>query len=41
MIKSAEHKREVERGSPFTLTSDLSCTAYIFLAKLDFTHVRT
>ena len=30
MIKSAEHKREVERGSPFTLTSDLSCIAYIY-----------
>ena len=41
MIKSAEHKREAERGSTFTLTSDLSCIAYILFANLNFTHVRT
>ena len=40
-IKSAELKREVERGSTFTLASDLSSIAYIFFANLNFTHVRT
>ena len=40
-IKSAELKREVERGSAFTLTSDLSCIASILFANVNFTHVRT
>ena len=43
-MKSAELKREVERGSTFTLTSDLSCIASISFANLKFyarTHART
>ena len=40
-IKSAELKREVERGSTFTLTSDPSCIASILFANINFTHVRT
>ena len=39
-IKSAELKRGVERGSTFTLTSDLSCIASILFANGNFTHVR-
>ena len=41
MIKSAELKREVERGSAFTLTSDLSRIASILFSNVNFTHVRT
>ena len=41
MIKSAELKREVKRGSTFRLTSDLSCIASILFANVNFTHVRT
>ena len=41
MIKSAEHKREVERGSTFTLTSDLLCIASFLFANVNFTQVRT
>ena len=37
----AELKREVERGSTFTLTSDLSCIASILFTKVNFTQVRT
>ena len=37
----AELKREVERGSTFTLTSDLSCIASILFATVNFTQVRT
>ena len=37
----AELKREVERGSTFTLTSDLSCIASILFANVYFTQVRT
>ena len=33
MITSAELKREVERGSTFTLTSDLSCIASVLFVK--------
>ena len=33
--------RVVERGSTFTLTSDLSYTASISFANVNFTHVRT
>ena len=40
-IKSAELKREVERGSTFTLNSDPSCIASILFANINFTHVRT
>ena len=40
-IKSAELKREVERGSTFTLTSDLSCVASILIENKNFTHERT
>ena len=40
-IKRAELKRESERGSTFTLTSDLSCIASILFANVNFTHVRT
>ena len=40
-IKSAELKRESERGSTFTLTSDISCIASILFANVNFTHVRT
>ena len=36
--KSAELKREVERGSTFTC--DLSCIASISFANVTFTHVR-
>ena len=39
-IKSAELKREVEQGSTFTLTSDLSCIASILFANVNFTHVK-
>ena len=35
-MKSAKLKREVERGSSFMLTSDLSR-----IAKVNFPHVRT
>ena len=35
-IKSAELKREVQRGSTFTLTSDLSCIASILFGKVNF-----
>ena len=34
-------KREVERGSTLTLTSDLSSIASILFANVDFTYVRT
>ena len=37
----AELKREVERGSTFTLTSDLSCITSILFANVYFTQVRT
>ena len=37
----AELKREVERGSTFTLPSDISCIASILLANVNFTQVRT
>ena len=37
----AELKREVERGSTFTLTSDLSCIASILFENVNFTQVRT
>ena len=40
-IKRAELKRESERGSTFTLTSDISCIASILFANVNFTHVRT
>ena len=40
-IKSAELKREVERGSTFMLTSNPSCIASILFANINFTHVRT
>ena len=40
-LKNAELKREVERGSTFTLTSDLSCIAYILFANVNFTYVPT
>ena len=33
---NAEYKRRVERGSTFTLTSDLSCVASILFAKFCF-----
>ena len=36
-MKRAELKREVERGSTFTLTSDLSCIAFILFAHVKFT----
>ena len=39
-IKSAELKRGVERGSTFTLTSDLSCISSILFANGNLTHVR-
>ena len=39
-MKSAELKQDVERGSTFTLTSDLSCIASILLANVTFTHVK-
>ena len=39
--KSAQLKREVEGGSAFTPTSDLSCIASIFFATEKFTDVRT
>ena len=38
---SSHLKREGERGSTFTLTSDLSCIASILFANLNFMHVRT
>ena len=41
ILKSADLKREVKRGSNFTLTSDLSCIASILFANVNFTHVRT
>ena len=37
----AELKREVERGSTFTLTSDLSCIASILFENVNFTHAST
>ena len=40
-MKSAELKPEVERGTTFTLTSDLSCIASILFANVNFRHVRT
>ena len=36
----AELKREVERGSTFTLTSNISCIASILFANVHFTQVR-
>ena len=40
ILKSADLKREVKRGSTFALTSDLSCIASILFANVNFTHVR-
>ena len=34
-------EREVERGSTFMLTCDLSYIASLLYAKVNFTHVRT
>ena len=40
-LSGTELKREVERGSTDTLTSDLSCiAASILFANVNFTHVR-
>ena len=38
---SVEIKREVEGGSTFTLTCDLSYIASILFANVTFAHVRT
>ena len=40
-MKGTELKRKVERGSTFTLTSDLSCIASILSANGNFKHERT
>ena len=40
-MKRAELKREVEQGSTFTLTNDISYIASILFANVNFTHVRT